>query len=129
MSSPDVDDALRHGDAETPTARRFAAAICSAPGRVEFVRMVADAPGRGQLEALVVMLLPGVDAPRSELPEGMPISGSVGVALWPDDAAADTAWDVCKRRPGQQIGWCSVRPYRKRRLFGRSLLGCGSPRA
>lgn len=74
-------------------------------GGDEFVLMIAEAPDGAGLREIAVKLLESLAAPYPELPADVVISGSVGVARWPDHAvdadellnAADNAMYVAKQ--------------------------------
>lgn len=74
-------------------------------GGDEFVLMVAEAPDGEHLREIAAKLLKSLTAPYPELPADVRISGSVGVARWPDHAddadgllnAADNAMYVAKQ--------------------------------
>lgn len=77
-------------------------------GGDEFVLMIPEAPDCVQLRGIAAKLAASLDAPYPELPEGIGISVSIGVARWPDHAtdadgllqAADRAMYVAKQQAG-----------------------------
>ena len=80
-------------------------------GGDEFVLLIPDAPDLQQLLALAEKLRASLGAPYLDLPEGLGVSASVGVALWPDHAhdadslldAADNAMYEAKRDHGGTV--------------------------
>lgn len=78
-------------------------------GGDEFVLMMSEAPAGERLLEIAVKLLEQLSAPYPELPADVHISGSIGVARWPDHAddadgllnAADNAMYVAKQRSGE----------------------------
>ena len=74
-------------------------------GGDEFVLMVAEAPDGDHLREIAIKLLESLAAPYPDLPADVRISGSVGVARWPDHAddadgllnAADNAMYAAKQ--------------------------------
>lgn len=78
-------------------------------GGDEFVLMVTEAPEGDVLRQMAAKLLESLSAPYPELPAAIEISGSIGVARWPDHAvdadgllnAADNAMYVAKQRSGE----------------------------
>lgn len=78
-------------------------------GGDEFVLMVAEAPDGERLREIAIKLLESLAPPYLELPADVVISGSVGVARWPDHAedadglikAADNAMYVAKQHSSE----------------------------
>jgi len=86
-------------------------------GGDEFVLLIPDAPDLDQLQALASKLQARIREPYPELPAGVVISASIGVARWPDHAddadglldAADNAMYQAKGSGGEPIAIAAPR--------------------
>ena len=98
-----VADRLRSGIRESDTLCR--------QGGDEFVLLIPDAPDLDQLVALAAKIQACLMEPFQELPSGITISASIGVARWPEHAedpdglldAADNAMYRAKASNGERI--------------------------
>ena len=87
-------------------------------GGDEFVLLIPDAPDLEQLMALAEKLQASLIQPYSDLPRGIHVSASIGVARWPDHAsdadglldAADNAMYRAKGQEGGAVAIASGRP-------------------
>ncbi|MFM7652510.1 MAG: CHASE domain-containing protein [Vulcanococcus sp.] len=82
-------------------------------GGDEFVLLIPDAPSLDELVALAEKLLATLMLPYSDLPGGISISASIGVARWPDHAAdadglLDAADNAMYQAKGQRGGAIAI---------------------
>lgn len=102
-------DALLRAVAQRLRQQVRASDLVCRQGGDEFVLMVAEAPDEDHLREIAIKLLESLAAPYPELPRDVVISGSVGVARWPDHAddadgllkAADNAMYVAKQHSSE----------------------------
>ena len=74
-------------------------------GGDEFVLLIPDAPDLGQLVAMAEKLQAALREPYSDLPAGITVSASIGVARWPDHARdADELLDAADNAMYQAKG-------------------------